>query len=242
MRIGFLASTCLLLLWLVTGCDRGPGPAGPPGAAGPQGVAGQQGPVGPQGPPGPVGPQGGAGLQGPAGPQAMRGEAGSAGALGPPGPKGDRGEMGPPGPTGMRGETGLAGPPGPMGAKGDTGQAGAPGPAGERGQPGPAGNSILRAFDVNGESAACEADEVLVSAICKAHQPCKTGRPSAPARRGSSDCACDAEIESLPRSTTLTGYVREAAKPSFPSPLAGEGWERSPAALKIVRPTCRPLN
>ncbi len=85
MRIGFLASTCLLLLLLVTGCDRGRGPAGP---AGPQGVAGQQGPVGPQGPPG---PQGEPGLQGTAGPQGMRGEAGSAGALGPPGPKGDPG-------------------------------------------------------------------------------------------------------------------------------------------------------
>jgi hypothetical protein len=31
-----------------------------------------------------------------------------------------------------------------------------------------AGHSNLRAFDVNGESVACEAGEVLVSAICKA--------------------------------------------------------------------------
>jgi hypothetical protein len=142
MRIGFVAATCLLLL--VSGCDRGPGPVGPPGSAGPQGVAGDQGPIGPQGqpgPPGPVGPQGDAGLQGPAG---------------PPGAKGDPGQMGSPGPTGMRGELGPAGPPGPMGAKG------------EAGPPGPPGNSNLRTFDVNDESAACEADEVMVSAICKA--------------------------------------------------------------------------
>jgi len=46
-----------------------------------------------------------------------------------------------------------------MGAKGETGEAG---PAG------PAGNSNLRAFDVGGDSAACEAGEILVSAICKA--------------------------------------------------------------------------
>jgi hypothetical protein len=45
MRIGFLASTCLLFSLLVTGCDRGPGPVGLQGPAGPQGVAGQQGPV-----------------------------------------------------------------------------------------------------------------------------------------------------------------------------------------------------
>src|SRR5260370_35720236 len=69
MRIGFLASTCLLLLLLVTGCARGRGPAGP---AGPQGVAGQQGPFGPQVPPGPQGEQR---LQGTSGPHAMRGEA-----------------------------------------------------------------------------------------------------------------------------------------------------------------------
>jgi hypothetical protein len=80
----------------------------------------------------------------------MRGEAG------PPGVKGDPGQMGSPGPTGMRGEVGPAGPPGPMGAKG------------EAGPPGPPGNSNLRAFDVSDESAACEADEVMVSAICKA--------------------------------------------------------------------------
>jgi len=156
MRINFVAPTGLLLLFLVAACDRGPGPVGPPGAAGPQGVAGQPGPVGPQGPPGPPGPagrQGEAGLQGPAGPQGMRGEAG------PPGPQGGPGEKGAPGLTGMRGEAGLAGPPGPAGTKGDTGQAGPPGPP---------GNSNLRAFDVSGESAACAADEVLVSAICKA--------------------------------------------------------------------------
>ena len=105
--------------------------------SGPQGPAGAQGPAGPSGP---AGPQGEAGLQGPAGPQGVRGEAG------------------PPGPPGAKGEAGPSGPPGP---KGDAGPPGAAGAAG------PVASLNLRSFDVNGDSFACEANEVLVSAICK---------------------------------------------------------------------------
>lgn len=136
-------SLFILALFLVlAGCDRSPGPAGP---AGPQGVAGPQGSMGAQGPPGPVGPagpQGDAGLQGPAGPQGVRGEPGPPAV---PGPKGDRGEQGP------------AGPPGPKGDRGEQGPA-----------PPPTGSTAnLRAFDATGESFSCEANESVVSAICK---------------------------------------------------------------------------
>jgi hypothetical protein len=61
----------------------------------------------------------------------------------------------------MMGEKGEAGPPGTQGPAGARGDAGPPGPAG------PAGVANLRAFDVNTESATCEADEILVSALCK---------------------------------------------------------------------------
>jgi hypothetical protein len=77
----------------------------------------------------------------------------------PRAPKAIPGKWAYPGLTGMQGEVGPAGPAGPMGAKGDSGQAGPPGLP---------GNSNLRSLDVNGESVACEADEVLISAICKA--------------------------------------------------------------------------
>jgi hypothetical protein len=48
------------------------------------------------------------------------------------------------------------------GPKGDPGERGG---QGERGLVGPPGN--LRGFDVSGYSAACNLDEVLVSALCK---------------------------------------------------------------------------
>jgi hypothetical protein len=76
---------------------------------------------------------------------------------GPSGPQGQRGEAGPAGAAGEKGETGPAGPAGPAGERGEAGPPGPPGPA----------NANLRAFDVNGETAACEANEVLVSALCK---------------------------------------------------------------------------
>jgi hypothetical protein len=110
---------------------------------------------GPSGPAGPAGPQGIAGPQGPTGPQ------GPPGPLGPAGPQGEAGLQGPAGPQGVRGEPGPAGPPGP---KGDRGEAGPPGPPSAVA---PDANARLRGFDANGESFACEADETLVSAICK---------------------------------------------------------------------------
>jgi hypothetical protein len=81
------------------------------------------------------------------------------------GPEGPKGEPGVAGPAGEKGEAGPAGPPGPPGPKGDTG------PAGPAGPPGPAAAaSALRVMRVNCESAACTAacnqDEVLVSAYC----------------------------------------------------------------------------
>jgi collagen triple helix repeat protein len=62
----------------------------------------------------------------------------------------------------MAGERGEAGPPGPQGARGEPGS---PGPAG------PPGVAGLRAFDVSTETAACEINEVLVSALCKGGGP-----------------------------------------------------------------------
>ena len=80
---------------------------------------------------------------------------------GPQGPKGEQGAAGPPG------EKGEAGPPGPPGPKGDAG------PAGPAGSSGPtAAGGGLRVMRVSCESAACTAacnqDEVLVSAYCGA--------------------------------------------------------------------------
>jgi hypothetical protein len=78
--------------------------------------------------------------------------------VGEAGQKGDKGDAGPPGPPGPKGEAGpvgSAGPPGP------------PGAAGPAGLSGPVGASNLRGYDVAGETAASEANEVLVTALCK---------------------------------------------------------------------------
>ena len=107
----------------------------------------ERGPLGPAGPQGVSGPQGPVGPQGPAGPAGPAGPEGKAGLQGPAGPQGVRGEPGPPGPPGPKGEQGPAGPPG------------AAGPAGAA--------ANLRAFDATGETFACEANETIVSAICK---------------------------------------------------------------------------
>jgi hypothetical protein len=125
---------------LLAACGREPASQGPQGPAGAQGVAGPAGPAGAQGPGGP---------------------------LGPAGPQGEAGLQGPAGPQGQRGETGLPGPAGPAGERGDIGPPGPPGPPGERGAPGPTTASNLRAFDITGETAACDNGEVLVSALCK---------------------------------------------------------------------------
>jgi hypothetical protein len=58
----------------------------------------------------------------------------------------------------MTGEKGEVGARGPQGARGE------PGPSGPAGPPGATG---LRAFDVSTQTAVCEANEVLVSALCK---------------------------------------------------------------------------
>jgi len=94
------------------------------------------------------------------GPQGERGEAGL------PGPKGEAGLQGPAGPQGLRGEIGPAGvpgTPGAPGAAGERGQIGMQGPQGERGEPSP----NLRPFEVTGDTASCQANEILVSALCK---------------------------------------------------------------------------
>lgn len=101
-----------------------------------------KGDQGNQGPPGPPGPQGQAGAVGPAGPAGPKGEAGSAG---PAGPKGD---------------VGLAGPPGPAGQQGEAGPKGDAGPAGPR----PEGASFRIINDQ--QQAACNSDEIMVSALC----------------------------------------------------------------------------
>jgi hypothetical protein len=87
---------------------------------------------------------------------------GAKGDQGEKGLQGDRGEAGPAGPVGMQGPKGDAGLPGPVGMTG---------PKGDRGEPGPVGPSgasaNLRGFDVSGDSAGCNPDELLVSALCK---------------------------------------------------------------------------
>jgi hypothetical protein len=81
------------------------------------------------------------------------------------GPQGPKGEQGVVGPAGEKGEAGPPGPPGPPGPKGDAG------PAGPAASPAAAGAaSGVRVMRVSCESAACSAacnqDEVLVSAYC----------------------------------------------------------------------------
>ena len=79
----------------------------------------------------------------------------------PQGPKGDAGPAGPPGPMGAAGPQGPAGPAGPQGMAG---------PAGPAGPVGPAAAMPLRMVQVNCTAqscqAACEMDEVLLTAYC----------------------------------------------------------------------------
>jgi hypothetical protein len=91
------------------------------------------------------------------------------GPQGPPGVNGTRGEAGIQGPPGDRGPAGPAGPAGPKGDKGDKGDAGPAGPAG------PA-NTTLRVVSVSdctggACTATCNAEEVIVSAVCVADAP-----------------------------------------------------------------------
>src|SRR5262249_33250590 len=77
---------------------------------------------------------------------------------GPAGPKGGAGlagALGAPGVAGERGQTGV------QGARGERGEPGPPGPAG------PVGASNVRAFEVTGDTASCQSNESLVSALCQ---------------------------------------------------------------------------
>jgi hypothetical protein len=82
---------------------------------------------------------------------------------GSPGPKGEAGVAGPAGEKGDPGPPGPAGPPGPPGPKGEAGPPGPPGVAA-------AATGSLRVIRTSCETAACTAacnqDEVLVTAYC----------------------------------------------------------------------------
>ena len=84
-----------------------------------------------------------------------RGDTGAAG------PTGERGPAGPAGPAGERGPTGVAG------AKGEPGAQGPVGPQGNRGEKGDKGDSsaAMRVLAAS-NTAQCDGDEVLVSALC----------------------------------------------------------------------------
>jgi len=75
------------------------------------------------------------------------------------------------GDTGAPGAAGAAGAPGAVGPKGDTGPAGPQGPAGPAGPAGAAGAAgapgvTLRVVMATAASANCNADEIMVSALC----------------------------------------------------------------------------
>jgi Collagen triple helix repeat (20 copies) len=82
------------------------------------------------------------------------------------GSQGAKGEAGVAGPPGEKGDPGPAGPPGPVGPEGPKGDPGPPGPAGTI----PDAATPVRVMRVVCETgtcaAACNPDEVLVSAYC----------------------------------------------------------------------------
>ena len=81
------------------------------------------------------------------------------------GPKGDRGDVGPAGVAGAAGPTGPAGPAGPPGPRGDKGD------KGEKGDAGSPGPTSYRVVQGSGSSVNCDANEDLVSLICKDGSP-----------------------------------------------------------------------
>ena len=107
----------------------------------------------------------------------FEGPQGPAGAAGPHGPKGDPGVAGPAGPMGPQGAKGDTGPAGPMGAMGAAGPKGDKGDKGDAGPAGPAGNKFrvvtlgATACGTSGCTVTCNANEVLVSALCAADTP-----------------------------------------------------------------------
>jgi hypothetical protein len=112
---------------------------------------------------GPEGPQGPQGVAGPQGPRGEVGPKGDTGPAGPPGPQGERGAQG------VAGAQGAAGAQGVPGAKGEPGPQGPAGPQGNRGEKGDKGDSVgttLRVVTSSGITAECNADEIMVSAMC----------------------------------------------------------------------------
>jgi hypothetical protein len=86
----------------------------------------------------------------------------------PSGAKGDAGPPGPAGPSGSMGEAGPQGPQGPQGPPGSQGPLGPPGPTGPPAPPAPAAQTRVLRVNCTPQScqAACEADEVLLTAYC----------------------------------------------------------------------------
>jgi Collagen triple helix repeat (20 copies) len=109
------------------------------------------------------GPEGPQGPQGVAGPQGARGDVGPKGDTGPAGPAGPQGERGPQGVAGAKGEPGAQGPAGPQGNRGEKGDKG---DKGEKGDKGDSVGATLRVVTSSGITAECNADEVMVSAMC----------------------------------------------------------------------------
>ena len=102
----------------------------------------------------------------------------------PPGPKGDKGDKGEQGVAGAQGSAGPVGSAGLAGAKGEGGDRGAPGQTGATGATGAQGTpgTKLRIVEASAR-AACDADEVLISAYC-------TGRSQTSLRINSNGAEC----------------------------------------------------
>jgi Collagen triple helix repeat (20 copies) len=80
------------------------------------------------------------------------------------------------GPAGAVGPAGAAGPAGPAGPKGDRGHKGDKGDKGEKGDRGDKGEAgapavSFRVVQGSGDGVSCNADETLVSLVCKEGSP-----------------------------------------------------------------------
>src|SRR5215467_4276762 len=97
---------------------------------------------------------------------------------GPKGDKGDKGDAGIPGVPGAAGPPGSAGTAGAAGPAGPAGPAGAKGDKGDKGDAGAPAPAAFRIVAGSGDTVACNANEELVSLICKEGSP--TGRTCPP--------------------------------------------------------------
>ena len=97
------------------------------------------------------------------------------------GPKGDKGDTGP---AGIAGSPGPAGPAGARGEKGDKGDRGEKGEKGDAGAAGAAAAAPFRVVQGSGDSVTCEANETLVSLVCKDGAPTGEKCPSATGATG----------------------------------------------------------